>query len=163
MNDRDHQIKQASLDDENQRLKAKQKEDLNDQELLTNRNIQRLKEAHLSSEQTLKEQITKLESIRTSLERVGGFEFDFHQSIFSSIVQEINSLKSTNATQKLNSEESIQKERVRIRNEEEQKQKDIENRLRTAVSAKEDLEVNGFVFFSDRLSYILDRDVIINN
>jgi predicted transcriptional regulator len=70
MNDRDHQIKQTSLDDENQRLKSKHKEDLKDHELNANRNIQRLKDTHLSTEQTLKEQITKLENIRTSLERV---------------------------------------------------------------------------------------------
>jgi len=70
MNDRDHQIKLTSLDDENQRLKLKHKEDIKDHELITNRDIQRLKEAHISTEQTLKEQITKLENIRTSLERV---------------------------------------------------------------------------------------------
>jgi len=75
MNDRDHQIKQTSLDDDNQRLKQKHKEDLKDHELITNRDIQRLKEAHLSTEQTLKEQITKLENIRTSLERVEFFFF----------------------------------------------------------------------------------------
>jgi len=70
MNDRTHQIKLTSLDDENQRLKLKHKEDLKDHELIANRDIQRLKEAHISTEQTLKEQITKLENIRTSLERV---------------------------------------------------------------------------------------------
>ncbi len=70
MNDRTHQIKLTSLDDENQRLKLKHKEDLKDHELISNRDIQRLKEAHLSTEQTLKEQITKLENIRTTLERV---------------------------------------------------------------------------------------------
>jgi hypothetical protein len=70
MNDRDHQIKQTSLDDENQRLKVRHKEDLKDHELTTNREIQRLKDAHLSAEQTLKDQMAKLESIRASLERV---------------------------------------------------------------------------------------------
>jgi hypothetical protein len=70
MNDRTHQIKLTSFDDENQRLKLKHKEDLKDQEVIANRDIQRLKEAHISTEQTLKEQITKLENIRTSLERV---------------------------------------------------------------------------------------------
>ena len=164
MNDRDHQIKQAALDDENQRLKAKNKEDLNDQELLSNRNIQRLKEAHLSTEQTLKEQITKLESIRTSLERVGESPFALIDLFFSFlIVQEINSLKSTNATQKLHSEESIQQERVRIRNEEEQKQKEIENRLRTAISAREDLEVRGFFSQTSFLTSFVARHDIINN
>lgn len=70
MNDRDHQIKQTSLDDENQRLKSKHKDELTDQELANGRTIQRLKDAHTSAEQTFKEQITKYESIRTSLERV---------------------------------------------------------------------------------------------
>jgi len=70
MNDRTHQIKLTSFDDEHQRLKLKHKEDLKDHELISNRDIQRLKEAHISTEQTLKEQITKLENIRTSLERV---------------------------------------------------------------------------------------------
>ena len=58
MNDRDHQIKQTTLNDENQRLKLKHKEDLKDHELTTNRDIQRLKEAHSSTEQTIKEQKT---------------------------------------------------------------------------------------------------------
>ncbi len=70
MHDRTHQIKLTSLDDENQRLKLKHKEDLKDHDLISNRDTQRLKEAHLSTEQTSKEQITKLENIRTSLERV---------------------------------------------------------------------------------------------
>lgn len=77
MNDRDHHIKQTSLDDENQRLKVKHKEDLKDHEVTTNRDIQRLKEAHASTEQAMKEQITKLENIRTSLERVKFDKFDF--------------------------------------------------------------------------------------
>jgi hypothetical protein len=70
MNDRDHQIKLTALTDENQRLKIKHKEDLKDHELAANRDTQRLTDAHLSTEQMLKEQITKLENIRTSLERV---------------------------------------------------------------------------------------------
>ena len=70
MNDRDHQIKQKALDDENQRLKTRHKEDLKDHELTSNREVQRLKDAHLSAEQTLKDQLAKLESIRASLERV---------------------------------------------------------------------------------------------
>ena len=53
-------------------------------------------------------------------------------------------MKSTVATQKLQSDETTQQERVRIRNEEEKKQKEIEDRLRTAIGAKEDLEVSLF-------------------
>jgi hypothetical protein len=142
MNDRDHQIKQTSLDDENQRLKSKHKEDLKDHELMTNRDIQRLKDAHLSAEQTLKEQITKLESIRTSLERVERllFSLDLNCFVFF-LMKEINSLKSTVSTQKLNYEETFQHEKVRIKNEEEKKQKEIEDRLRTVISSKEELEV----------------------
>lgn len=60
----------ASLDDENQRLKLKHKEDLKDRELTSIREIQRLKESHSTAEQSLKDQITQLESMRTSLERV---------------------------------------------------------------------------------------------
>jgi phage terminase Nu1 subunit (DNA packaging protein) len=82
MNDRDHQIKQTSFDDENQRLKFKHKEDLKDQELIAKRDIKRLEEAHLSTEQTLKEQLTKLENIRTSLERVEFSSCLFDQQIF---------------------------------------------------------------------------------
>ncbi|CAF2111165.1 unnamed protein product [Rotaria magnacalcarata] len=69
MNDRTHQIKLTSSDDEIQRLKLKHKEDLKDHELVANRDIQRLKEAHTASEQTLKEQLSKLENIRITLER----------------------------------------------------------------------------------------------
>lgn len=70
MNDRTHQIKLTSLDDENQRLKLKHKEDLKDHELRSLREIQRVKESHETTEQNQKEQITKLENIRTTLERV---------------------------------------------------------------------------------------------
>lgn len=70
INDRDHQIKQNAMDSENQRLKLQHKEDLKDQQLISDRETQRLKETYLSNEQTLKEQISKLENIRTSLERV---------------------------------------------------------------------------------------------
>ncbi|CAF1110582.1 unnamed protein product [Rotaria sordida] len=122
INDRDHQIKLTAIDDENQRLKLKHKEELKDQELITNRDLQRLKEAHLSTEQTLKEQITKLENIRTSLER------------------EINSLKSTISTQKLNHDEILQEEKFRIKNEEEKKQQELEDRIRTLTSSKDELE-----------------------
>jgi hypothetical protein len=57
-------------------------------------------------------------------------------------VKEINSLKSTVSTQKLNYDETFQQEKVRIKNEEEKKQKEIEDRLRTVTSSKEELEVN---------------------
>ena len=70
MNDRDHHIKLTALTEDNQRLTIKHKEDLKDHELSANRDKQRLTDAHLSTEQMLKEQITKLENIRTSLERV---------------------------------------------------------------------------------------------
>lgn len=57
-------------------------------------------------------------------------------------------MKSTVSTQKVNSDEAIQHERVRVRNEEEKKQKEIEDRLRTTMSAKEDLEVSLFAWKS---------------
>jgi hypothetical protein len=57
-------------------------------------------------------------------------------------MKEINSLKSTVSTQKLNYDETFQQEKVRIKNEEEKKQKEIEDRLRTVTSSKEELEVN---------------------
>ncbi|CAF3041578.1 unnamed protein product [Rotaria sp. Silwood2] len=122
INDRNYQIKLTSADDENQRLKLTHKEDSKDQELRTNRDIQRLKEAHSSTEQTLKEQITKLENIRTSLER------------------EINSLKSTISTQKLNHDETLQEEKIRIKNEEEKKQQELEDRIRALTSSKDEVE-----------------------
>jgi len=58
------------LNDENQRLKLQHKEDLKDHQLIADRESQRLKQTHLSNEQTSKEQISKLENIRTGLERV---------------------------------------------------------------------------------------------
>jgi hypothetical protein len=139
MNDRDHQIKFSSIDDDNQRLKLKHKEDLKDHELITTRDIQRLKDAHISTEQTLKEQITKLESIRTSLERVWVFILLLINYIS---FKEINSLKSTVSTQKLNHDEAMQHEKIRIKNEEEKKQQELEDRLRTLTNTKEELEVN---------------------
>ena len=59
-----------------------------------------------------------------------------------SVVKEINSLKSTVSTQKLNYDETFQHEKVRIKNEEEKKQKEIEDRLRAVTSSKEELEVS---------------------
>ncbi|CAF4224042.1 unnamed protein product, partial [Rotaria sordida] len=100
INDRDHHLKISSLDDENQRLKLKHKENLKDYELSSTRNIQRLKESYETTQQNLKEQITKLETIRTTLER------------------EVNSLKSIISTQKLNHEEILQHEKLRLKNEE---------------------------------------------
>ena len=64
-------MKISSFDDENQRLKFKHKEELKDQELAHTREVHRLKESHQTTEDNLKEQLTKLETIRTTLERVG--------------------------------------------------------------------------------------------
>ncbi|CAF3514740.1 unnamed protein product [Adineta steineri] len=122
INDRNHQIKLTTINDENERLKLKHKEDLKDNELILNRDVQRLKEAHVSTEQTFKEQMNKLENIRTSLER------------------EINTLKSTISTQKLTHDEKLQQEKIRIKNEEEKKQQEIEDRLRALTNSKDELE-----------------------
>ena len=75
-------MKLNATEEENQRLKTRHKEDLKDQELKSSREIQRLKDSHLSAEQTWKEQISKLESIRMSLERVSSMNepFDLHLS-----------------------------------------------------------------------------------
>lgn len=43
---------------------------MKDHELTTTRETQRLKESYETREQSLKEQVTKLENIRTALERV---------------------------------------------------------------------------------------------
>lgn len=56
--------------EENQRLKFRHKEELKDHELSTTREIHRLKESSQTTEESLKEQVTKLEAIRTGLERV---------------------------------------------------------------------------------------------
>ncbi|UJR31284.1 hypothetical protein I4U23_018784 [Adineta vaga] len=122
INDRDHQLKLSALDNENQRLKLKHKEDLKDHEISSSRDIQRLKESFITTEESLKEQINKLETIRTTLER------------------EVNSLKSTITTQKLNHEETLQQEKLRMKNEEDKKQHELEDRLRSLTIAKEDLE-----------------------
>ncbi|CAF1347220.1 unnamed protein product, partial [Rotaria sordida] len=122
INDRDHHLKISSLDDENQRLKLKHKENLKDYELSSTRNIQRLKESYETTQQNLKEQITKLETIRTTLER------------------EVNSLKSIITTQKLNHEEILQHEKLRLKNEGEKRQHELEDRLRSLITTKEQLE-----------------------
>ncbi|CAF0856833.1 unnamed protein product [Rotaria sordida] len=122
INDRDHHLKISSLDDENQRLKLKHKENLKDYELSSTRNIQRLKESYETTQQNLKEQITKLETIRTTLER------------------EVNSLKSIISTQKLNHEEILQHEKFRLKNEGEKRQHELEDRLRSLITTKEQLE-----------------------
>jgi len=50
-------------------------------------------------------------------------------------------LKSTISTQKLNHEEILQQEKLRIKNEEEKTQHELEDRLRSLTTTKEDLEV----------------------
>ena len=61
------------MDEEIQRLKVKHQEDLKDREMKANREGQRLQDAHASNEQMMKDQLSKLENIRTSLERVKSF------------------------------------------------------------------------------------------
>ena len=80
-NDRDHHLKIAEFDDENQRLKLKHKEEIKDQQLTHQRELQRLKETVSFTEQNFKEQIHQLETIRTSLERVKTFLLLFSLSI----------------------------------------------------------------------------------
>ena len=155
MNDRSHQIKLSSFEEETQRLKLKHKEDLKDQELIASRDLQRVKEAHTSAEQTWKEQMVKLENIRTALERVV-MRLKYIVLTFSAnAFQEINSLKSTVSTQKLAHEEALQQEKTRIKHEEEKKQQEIEDRLRALTSAKEELEV--VLLFSETLSLRMTR------
>ena len=55
--------------------------------------------------------------------------------------KEINTLKSTISTQKLNHDETLQEEKIRIKNEEERKQRELEDRLHTLTSSKDELEV----------------------
>lgn len=57
--------------------------------------------------------------------------------------KEINTLKSSVSTQKISYDELIQQERIRIRKEEEKKQVEIEDRLRTLNTAKDEIEVRG--------------------
>jgi len=52
-----------------------------------------------------------------------------------------NALKSTISTQKSTHEEILHQEKLRILNEEEKKQHDLDNRLRSSITSKEELEV----------------------
>ena len=58
-------------------------------------------------------------------------------------------LKSTHATLKLSHDEALQEEKIRIRNDEEKKQKELEDRLRTSASAREEAEVGRVGLFVD--------------
>ena len=60
---------------------------------------------------------------------------------FVYLFKEINSLKSTIGTQKLDNDERFHQEKIRIKNEEEKKQKEIEDRLRLLNISKDELEV----------------------
>lgn len=57
-------------------------------------------------------------------------------------------MKSTISTQKLNHEENLQQEKLRLKNEEEKKQHELEDRLRTLTTLKEELEVKPIVLDS---------------
>lgn len=153
MNDRNHQMKLTSMDEEIQRLKQKHQDDLKDFEFKANRERQRVQDAHASSEQTLRDQLSKLENIRSALERVSALLIIlFPHRIDAFVEQEIQGLKSSLATQKLNHDESIQDERARIRAEEEKRQQEIEDRLRTVMTTKDELEVSSSSIHSFRCS-----------
>lgn len=62
-------------------------------------------------------------------------------------------MKSTLTTQKLNADETLQQEKLRIRNEEEKKQHEMEQRLRTLTSTKDELEVSG----NEKISVALEE------
>lgn len=75
-------MKISALLEENQRLKFRHKEELKDHELSSTREMQRLKESSQSIEETLKEQVTKLEGVRTGLERVRSILLSIEREIF---------------------------------------------------------------------------------
>ena len=56
-------------------------------------------------------------------------------------LQEINTLKSTLSTQKLNFDETLQQEKLRMKNQEEQSRHELEQRLRSLTTTKDELEV----------------------
>jgi len=70
------------------------------------------------------------------------------------LLKEINSLKSTVSTQKLNHDETLQQEKIRIKNEEEKKQQEVQDRLRALTNSKEELEVI-FLFIYNLMYFIL--------
>ena len=146
-------MKISALMEENQRSKFRHKEELKDHELSSTREIQRLKEFSQTSEGTLKEQVTKLEAIRTGLERVSLIVrvSSIECCFFLLLAKEINALKSTLSTQKLNHDETLQQEKLRIKNEDEKIQHEFEDRLRAMTTNKEELEVREFLL---RLSSI---------
>ena len=74
-------------------------------------------------------------------------------------------MKSTITTQKLNHDESLQQEKLRIKNEEEKKQHELEDRLRSLIITKDDLEVMNCLKNFDFILFILifSSRVTINN
>jgi len=78
-------------------------------------------------------------------------------------VKEINSLKSTVSTQKISHDEALQKEKNQIKNEEEKKLQEIQDRLRTLTNSKEELEVIFLIFISNSIIFFFYSLVIINN
>ena len=78
-------------------------------------------------------------------------------------LKEINSLKSTVSTQKLNHEEILQQEKLRIKNEEEKIQHELEDRLRSLTTTKEELEVNYLINTRNLIVGFFNSLDIINN
>lgn len=59
-------------------------------------------------------------------------------------------MKSTLATQKLNFDETLQQEKLRLKNEEDRNRNEFEQRIRTLNNSKDEIEVN-FKYFSEFL------------
>ncbi len=72
-------------------------------------------------------------------------------------------MKSTISTQKLNHDEILQQEKLRLKNENEKIQHELEDRLRALTTTKEELEVNDcYIQCLLKILYIFSH-VIINN
>lgn len=65
-----------------------------------------------------------------------------------------NALKSTISTQKSTHEEILHQEKLRILNEGEKKQHELDNRLRSSITSKEELEVSIILIIKYRI-YVL--------
>lgn len=165
MNDRNFEIKINAAQEDNQRLRSRHIEELKEREQKASRDEQRSIEAQKATENSLREQIRKLETIRTSLERVRRSIRWFKLCLLCSI-KEINELKSNLSTEKLGAEEFLQNEKVRWKNEEEKRREQFEDRFRALSLSKDDLEVEKNIYRQVRtrksLSLLFFRENSIN-
>ena len=117
----EYQIKMVVLDEEGRKLKQKHRDELKEYEASKHKEVERLKEDFENDQRSLKERVNKLESNKHLLE------------------DEISRLKATVSSDKIMYEQQLHEIRTKVQLEEGLRRKELEDRVKTIQTSKEDL------------------------